>query len=302
MARSMMAAHMATEAARLTREAEALAHELDQAAEAGAAWADPMPDVDTDREALVAQYMDALWSDYRARPSLLARVREETRGRMIAPPTGTREEWRTSAPAHYLRAGGMAADSVATCLGFAGEDALRAAIVAEAGTLARCKADLRAQAERLADDALAAPEDWVEVALGDGPDLVDLRLRAHAAAAQAKAAHAGLVCLVGDQAAEVAMAAARVSDDTRDVALVVSLFLGETLSDLVEDVAQAVPSLSPIRPRRAHRGRTAGRYAPAYLLGRQAVRRTLATTVAGAAALAGYLALTLETASHRWAS
>lgn len=233
MAASMMVARLAVDAARMGREAEAMRARAEEARAALAGIAYPAAWEAEEEEAwaqAVAFHLEALWADRRGRRSILALVREATGGRMIAPPQGTREEWRTSVPAHYLRARGMRADDLATCLGYAGEDELRDAIQAEAGTLACAKADLLPEAQRLAAEEPIFEEyagrraDHAEaVALAeeaalDAGALADL---AAEAARAADTARARLVIAAG-ALADVAMAAARATGDAGEVAMVLA--------------------------------------------------------------------------------
>lgn len=82
----------------------------------------------------VASYIEGeLWAQHRECPSLLARIRDVTSGRMVRPTQDTRGDWRRYCPASYRRMeNGMAADEVAEMLGFPSDDEMLSAIRHEA--------------------------------------------------------------------------------------------------------------------------------------------------------------------------
>lgn len=146
---------------------------------------------------LVDDLADDLWQDHRAAPSLLGRIRQATGGRMIRPSApDVAQEYRDTIPSHYRRMqGGVAADSVATELGFAEERELFAAMEAEAGRLLQGHADARRRAELMVYglsewraweaertarwDAWQAERDALALALADAEaaEAIDARLR-----------------------------------------------------------------------------------------------------------------------------
>lgn len=284
MANAVLAARLAMEATRLEREASTMREatvgtQASHVAAYPAEWEEEEARV---WEQAVAFHLEALWQERREQPSILSRVRQETGGRMIAPPTVTREEWRTSAPAHYLRASGMRADDVATCLGFAGEEELRAAIVAEAGPLARAKMDLRPEAERLAwqepimEEFAARRADYagaMEVEAEEGGAMWEA---AEAAIRKARELRDTLGAVMGAAGAEVVMAAARVTDSEWDVAAMAAAFTGDGLEAVGQ--APSVPApVAPVAPALPHRTYRTHRNAPG-------ARRVLLAGIAGAAA------------------
>ena len=131
----------------------------EHAAEGDALRREQSDEADALWNALIDYYADLLWAQEQARPSVLAAIREATGGRMIRPSApDVAAEYREDIPAHYRRMrNGVAADDVATELGYAGEWELAAAIRAERVGRIHSRAEARRRAEVL---AAQCPE-WV---------------------------------------------------------------------------------------------------------------------------------------------
>lgn len=144
---AMVAANARRNAEEARERADRIAGEVGPEPTYPAEWA---AEEDAMEDGLTAQYVADLWEQRQQVPSVLSQVREVTGGKMIRP-TGAGVEWREQIPRHYLRIrDGIGADSVADMLGYPGEDALRAAIAAEVGTLATGRAQLEPEARQMA--------------------------------------------------------------------------------------------------------------------------------------------------------
>lgn len=106
---------------------------------------------------LAAYIAETLWSAQQG-PSLLARIREATGGKMVRPGSNdTVTDWRDDVPAHYRRmTDGVPADMVAERLGFDGEAELLDAIREE---VRRGRFHSRSEARQAAEsEAVQHPE------------------------------------------------------------------------------------------------------------------------------------------------
>ncbi|HLI75591.1 MAG TPA: hypothetical protein VKV02_01500, partial [Acidobacteriaceae bacterium] len=179
-------------------------------------------------------YLEQMWQARRDVPSLLARIREVTGGRMMRPAQDVRGDFRDYVPPHYLRASGMASDEVAEALGFDNDgDLLEALRNQPALTTATAKEAFRPRADEAARRDLEALQEAI----------LD-------AEASAQVAREALEALAGHRVAQVALIAARAGRDVEKLAWLVMAAQGVSFVQPEERRVTIEPEPQTWTPRR----------------------------------------------------